>query len=556
MSFLFVLFLLANTAFAQNFNRTDGIWAKVAVGDITLDGIMNESDWAKADSIQVIYGQPGILPTSGYTSEFNDPAIFDPVRATVKFLVKGNYLYLGFWMPDSSVGGIADWARWDGILFNIRDKANGNRPIPPTEFFYTWWYLNVPQYLQPGTPPRFIGRFGNFDDTTRTPEQRAAWDAAYRVVGGVSCDDSTPDEGWMVEMKIDVSQLGYNITGVDGDVIMFNFSIWDCDWVWGNQPSRISTNRVHYQAPWGNVNGSNAARIYARPDITTNTATAPDVPADLVLYNGANKPAPVIDGVLDEEVWSGATTVSIKWDDSLGRAAYPGIGPYVSGQYQPELVQGSRPPIVDPGDVTIRYFHRDGYLYIGADFNDQLIQGTSVFDAVDGFATIIMDRDSYQSDNSLEARMLRLTFDESGNIVPKDYMPTLLDSTNSAFAFRLKGSSTVNNNDDVDEGYVIEAKIQLTGLLGYPQNLGDRALFLGTVLYDGDSFPDPALNYGTRTWFFREHGGGPGLAWVYLSDEAITDVKDEPAAIPTTLHLMGNYPNPFNPSTKIKFAVR
>ncbi|MCA0389313.1 MAG: T9SS type A sorting domain-containing protein [Bacteroidetes bacterium] len=552
---LFILLFAVNLSNAQSVVRSDALWGKVALGTITLDGNMNEADWAKADSVQVIYGQPGALPTSGWTSEFNENAITDPIRATVKFLVKDHYLYLGFKMPDSSVGGIADWARWDGILMNIRDKASPNRPLPATEFFYTWWYLNVPQYLQPGTPPRFIGRFGNFSDTTRTPEQRAAWDAGYRTIGGVSCDDTTPDQGWEVEMKIDVALLGYDITRSTGDIIQLNFSIWDCDWVYGSVPSRISTARAYYQYPWGNANGANAARIYAKPDVTVNTTNPPLAPVEYTFYNGSNKPAPVIDGNLDEEVWRGAQELVIGWDDTLTRAAYPGIGPYQSGQYQPELVAGSRPPVVDPGYVKIKYFHRDGFLYFGADFNDQLIQGTSMFDAVDGFATILIDRDSRASDNALESRMLRLSFDSTGALKPGDYMQTLLDSTQSAYAFQLKGASTINNNNDVDDGYVIEGKIQLTGLLGYPQDLGDRSLFFGTVLYDGDSFTDPALNYGTRTWFMREHAGGPALAWVYLSNDGVVGVEDEFTGIPSSLELYGNYPNPFNPSTRIKFSA-
>jgi hypothetical protein len=458
-------------------------------------------------------------------------------------------------MPDSSVGGIGDWARWDGILMNIRDKASPNRPLPATEFFYSWWYTNVPQYAVPGCPPRFIGRFGNFTDTTRTPEQRAAWDAGYRVIGGISNDDTTPDEGWEVEMRIDLAILGYNINAPEGDIVQMNFSIWDCDWLFQANPARISTARAYNQYPWGNTNGANLIRVYAKPDVTINTVSPPNPPVEYSFLNGANKPAPVIDGVLDEEVWSGAQELVIGWDDTLGRAAYPGVGPYQSGQYQPELVTGSRPPVVDPSYAKLKFFHRDGFLYFAVDVNDQLIQGTSLYDAVDGLSLVIMDRNSYQSDNSLEARVLRMSFDTTGALRAWDYLPTLLDSTQSAYAFTLKGSSTINNNNDVDEGYIIEGKIQLTGLMGYPADLGDRSLFFGADLLDGDSFTDPALNYGTRTWFMREHGGGPALAWVYLSNDFITDVKDQFSVVPTSLQLYGNYPNPFNPSTKIKFAV-
>ncbi|MCI0531765.1 MAG: hypothetical protein L0Y74_07460, partial [candidate division Zixibacteria bacterium] len=154
-----MLMLIATTVMAQ---RQDVIWARnVAGATITMDGVLNEPAWAAAEELQIIYGQPGPLPTSAWRPEFQPEAIFDPTNATIKFLVEGNYLWVGFEIPDSSVGGIADWARWDGILMNIRDRASAARPTPATEYFYTWWYVNIPGQIVPGATPRFIGRFGN-----------------------------------------------------------------------------------------------------------------------------------------------------------------------------------------------------------------------------------------------------------------------------------------------------------------------------------------------------------------------------------------------------------
>ena len=197
---------------------------------------MNESAWSSAETLELNYGQTGKLPTSGWKAEFNETAITDPTHATIKFLVSGNQLYLGFDIPDSSVGGSIDWARWDGILMSIRDKMNTNRPLPTVEFFYSYWYVNVPQYVVPGAPPRFLGnRYGNFNDTTRTPEQRAVWDAKTVVNGGQS-NDAGRDESWVVEMRISMDSLGYNLTRPEGDIIMLNFSIWDCDYLYEGVP--------------------------------------------------------------------------------------------------------------------------------------------------------------------------------------------------------------------------------------------------------------------------------------------------------------------------------
>jgi len=33
-------------------------------------------------------------------------------------------LWLGFDIPDSSIGGKQDWARWDAILMSVKNKAS------------------------------------------------------------------------------------------------------------------------------------------------------------------------------------------------------------------------------------------------------------------------------------------------------------------------------------------------------------------------------------------------------------------------------------------------
>jgi hypothetical protein len=79
---------------------------------------------------------------------------------------------------------------------------------------------------------------------------------------------------------------------------------------------------------------------------------------------------------------------------------------------------------------------------------------------------------------------------------------------------------------------------------------------MGADLYDGDSFDDPLNDYGTRSWWFREHEGGPALAWMYMDSNNPVGVEDNNlSVIPNSIELYGNYPNPFNPSTKIKFSI-
>ena len=79
---------------------------------------------------------------------------------------------------------------------------------------------------------------------------------------------------------------------------------------------------------------------------------------------------------------------------------------------------------------------------------------------------------------------------------------------------------------------------------------------MGADLFDGDSFDDPLNDYGSRTWWFREHEGGPALVWAYMDLNKPVGVEDEiMGIIPNSIEIHGNYPNPFNPSTTIKYSI-
>ena len=125
------------------------------------------------------------------------------------FQVITNYGF-PFDIPDSSIGG-SGWPTWDGILMSIKDKADLD-PVSTIakagEFFYTFWTAGLPSEVPVvGSYPRFIGKYGNFTDTTRTPEQIAAWDAITVVFG--TSNDAGRDENWVTEMRIDL-----NINGI------------------------------------------------------------------------------------------------------------------------------------------------------------------------------------------------------------------------------------------------------------------------------------------------------------------------------------------------------
>ena len=556
-----VVLFLQISVFAQYAPRQDAVWARtVPAGTITMDGVLDEEAWSLADSMEVVYGQDGPLPTSGYRAEFQEDAVTDPTHAVVKFLVTSdNQLWLGFVIPDSSIGGTQDWARWDGILMNIKDKLDPDElsTIPkPVECFYTWWISGFPFASSPivGGFPVFRGNdlVGNNSDTTRTEDQIAIWDARTVVYG--TSNDAERDEKWVVEMRLDLAAMGYDVTQTDGDLIALNFSIWDSDYLFEGDPLKISTTRTHLQNPWS-TNGNNALSIYAKPDVDL-TAELPVIEPDVIIPNGADFADPVIDGLPDDDVWTGAYTFDLGWDIENLRQNYPGLGKFMSGHYQAEIGGNPRPAVLDPSLSTIKMFFKDNYLYFLADVNDGRVEGSEVYDEIDGVRLTVAHRNDFNDDHFMNFKQLRVNFNGTGVPTAYEYLTTLIDSGKAEFAVSLKGSTTVNNKSDIDKGYYIEMKIDLTGL-GYPADLGDKLLFGGVMLADGDSFDDPLSDYGTRSYWFREHDGGPVTAWCVLdTNTRVVGVEEESAVVvPSSIQLYGNYPNPFNPSTTIKFAI-
>ena len=548
-SVVMVLLTIAFTTsvWAQN-GRTNVIWARTTTENIVLDGQLTENSWSKAESLVVEYGNmEHLIPGSGYRLETGiEPS--DPTHAVIKFLVNGNKLYVAVDVKDSSVGG-GLFNRFDGFLINIRNHADPNRPAPPFEYFYGWvtetWADTSLDSV--GALPGFFGW---------AADDRSVWDAAT-VVHGISNSDTLPDEGYTTEFMFDLTARGYDVTDSDGDIIEFNISIYDADWQWPLNVDKFSGNRTWWCGPWGNANVLDVARIYARPDVTVDTQTLPEVGPEVVIQNGEKLPSPTIDGVLNEEVWANAQGFDIRYGDDALRDSYPAIGPYRSGQFQP-AINDITASVLDPGDATIKMFFKNDTLYLGVDVRDQAVWGINNPDMWDGIRFVIEDRaarDEYE--HTLLRRSLTAIIDTLGNIAPMEDLAAMVDTNTAVVAMSLKGNSTVNDYNDVDEGYQIEMAVDLKAL-GYPPDLGDHVLFFSATLFDGEKFPNPADDYGTRTWFFREAPWTAAPAWGYMDTSAViepTGINDDQPQLPVRFEILGNYPNPFNPTTTIRYSI-
>ncbi|MBI3003886.1 MAG: T9SS type A sorting domain-containing protein [Ignavibacteriales bacterium] len=580
---------MASLAIAQ-IPRQDVIWGRTSTVPITVDGVLNEAAWAKAESVKVMFGQSAGLPGSGWHFE-GTPAPSDPTNATIKFLVWGDSLYVAVIAKDSSVGG-GPFNRKDGFLMNLRDKAPTGAPgvfINPLysrsfEFFYVWWDADAAT-LAPGASPGFFGFVGGHRDSTQEArtdypnvtglKKRQIWDAVTTVQGMSNSDTASNgqkayDQGYTTEMKFNVGLRGYNVSNPAGETIMYNISIYDGDWRWPIDTTKTTGNRVWLQSPFGNAAQLGHMNILVSPSVTSETTVLPALTGpDVVIRNGQNYATPVIDGLLNEEIWQHAPSINIEYGNDALRASYPNTGKYRSGQYQTP-VDGNSASVVEASPATVKYFFKGDTLYLGFDVNDQVVSFRPAPDHRDGFRVTINDRAKMQNPANgayflarWDIRFYVDTVDHGAFRGRAGYLQNTLelDTLNTIqTALQLKPNSDLDTLEadpttNPDQGYTAELAIDLTKI-GYPAGRGDGVVFLGITHYDGDFFAPITNSYAVRTWWFRELNDLDGPAWMYMNAaDFVTSVDDVAGVLPLTFELLGNYPNPFNPTTVVRYTM-
>lgn len=576
--------LVASPAFAQ-LDRTAGdaadvVWARdIGSATITLDGTLNEPEWAQAESITLQWDDVLGFPGSGQQFQTNPNELDappDPINATVSFLRKGNDLYIAVNAMDKSVGGNGLFAS-DGVhmtLINKNDRPTDFSEIDDNfastreELFYSWWGRGRDMDTTaagnqiPGISPwGYSSAFGSgYDDSTRTDLNEEAFDFAS-MVDGVSNDDynggstATPDVGYTMEFMVSVDSLGWDLTQMMSRMPV-TIAIQDADYDWPREanPGLYANTRSWWQGQWANTLSQGTAYIAADPSVTVGSGATPAYTEPELVVVNANRVRPefVIDGALDEEAWMDVDpqfALQYKATPEELDAGLPGVlSPYYNFYFHPDDNE-----VIDPTEGRIRMLYQGSMLYLGLDTDDNAVNGIDGESGRDGFRFIIRSRDSTQS--TLQAEHLRFDFsvDSTGAIRFNTLPDEVEEGTDIVGAVSLKGASTAADPTDIDTGYQMEVAIDLTAI-GYPEDLDGEQIWISFTYFDGDALEDDSQSYSTRTWSMGERNNGASIM-AYLDPASDLAVASEDGPAGAVLRALGSYPNPATGIATIRYEL-
>ncbi len=271
-----------------------------------------------------------------------------------------------------------------------------------------------------------------------------------------------------------------------------------------------------------------------------------------------------MDGRLTEAIWSnpGVGMLTLKYGDAATRNAYPTTARYRSGHFQPE-VNGGRATIQDANTAVVKYFYKADTLFFGFDVQDLVVQSVASNARWDGFAVTVCQRNAVEDGAILLRRELAFRVGGAGTVITTVRESDLAAASGrwDSAATRVQVNMALKSGTSIDTvgatpdvGYTAEMRIRLDSL-GYPAGGGDRIVFLSLKHFDGDSFTPITQSYGTHTWFMRQEAGRDGAAWAWMNPNVTLAVDEKGNQIPEVFTLVGNYPNPFNPSTTIRFIL-
>ena len=348
-------------------------------------------------------------------------------------------------------------------------------------------------------------------------------------------------------MSVALDSIGYNANLPTVDEVQINMDIWDVDW---RGAADAIYSRAWWCNEWGNNGASTAGRILVRQDVNVNTPILPAYAPDWVIGNGVNYPDIVVDGNPNEEVWSRVPSFDIQYGIAALRATYPTIGKDRSGEWRTTPGQ----TVVNAGVTKVKMVFQGDKLFLSADVSDRSLNsftGDDTFDGIQLSMTIPVDTLRDPNAHYLPNRRFGFAVNTGSPMLLWDGA----DWTSAiSYGIALKPASTIDNNNDVDAGYTVEASFDLSKM-GYPAGGQNKTVAIGITAHDYDI--TPTSSPGTRAWWFREWPGSSSPAFCLLDNSSVVVGVDEDPSTGQVMEfrLRGAYPNPFNPSTTFRFDL-
>ncbi len=473
-----------------------------ASAPITVDGMLNESDWT-TDVPQLMFkvnGTPSGLSFSPTNAGLVVKAPYtDTSTCYVKFLHYGSMLYVSLKSDDKQVG-IFDW-EGDGMFMKVVNGAGQD--------------CEFKLYVRNAT--HLIGAEGG----GATPEGSDAY-GGVGIVDGTVLDSSDTDNGYTAEGYIDLSQL----FDTPPTSIQVTVNIFDPDYYTLGSPAGFGGYGDFAKQWWGSEWGG----VYRTLDLVQGTSDHD--PVSLPVY-ALTSPI-TVDGVLDESDWA-ADVPQLKFRLN-GTPSGLSYTPTNAGIVVKE-------PYTDTSTCYVKFLHDENKLYVSLKSDDKQV---GIFDwEGDGMFMKVVNGAGQDCEFKLYVRnATHLIGAEGGGATPEG---------SDAYGGVGIVDGTVLDSSDTDNGYTAEGYIDLSQLFDTPPT----SIQVTVNIFDPDYYtlgsPAGFGGYGdfAKQWWGSEWGG----VYRTLDLMPLTSVDDQSGLIPAQFNLSQNYPNPFNPSTTINFSL-
>jgi hypothetical protein len=326
-SFLFLV--LFGNAFGQATNDPASLPVYSATGPITVDGILNEDNWA-VDVPHLMFKFNGAPSGMSYTPTNSGLVVKEPYTdqstCYVKFLRDGTNLYISLNSDDQQVCRFGDSWEGDGLFMKIKSSSGSD-----VEFKLYYNLAGVDTVIHYEGPAYGSG-------------------AGYKKVGTVVNDSTNVDAGYSAELMIDLTGLGYTAAT---DSIQLMLVIFDPD------------NYSDGVGAWG-ANGNFGKQWWGSewgPVFRTLNLLSGQVPVELTSFTALIAPKGI------DLRWETATETnnqgfevqrSVDNKNFVKVAFIPGIGTSTEKQYYSYL---------DNTELTGSIFYRLKQLDFGGNYN-------------------------------------------------------------------------------------------------------------------------------------------------------------------------------------------